>query len=44
MVQNAASMLKSGQKDERERLKFGANYLFWSHFFARMGWRQKCVL
>ena len=34
MVQNAANWLKSGQKDERERPKFGANYLFWSHFFS----------
>ena len=33
MVQNAANMLKSGQKDERVRPKFGANYQFWSRFF-----------
>ena len=44
MVQNAANMLKSGQKDERVRLKIAANCLFWSHFFARMGWQQKRVL
>ena len=44
MVQNAANWLKSGQKGERVRLKIAANYLFWSHFFARMGWRQECVL